>query len=70
MMKIRLLRDARIQHYAGETIDVSPAEACFLCSVGSAIEIRESAQEEKKTAPKKAAKKKGEVAEDGTESKK
>lgn len=36
-MKVTLLRDARIQHKAGETVEVSPAEAQFLVSVGSAV---------------------------------
>ena len=36
-MKIRLLRDSRINHAAGETVDVSPATAEFLLSVGSAV---------------------------------
>ena len=35
-MKVRLLRDARINHKAGEIVEVSPAEFQFLCSVGSA----------------------------------
>lgn len=36
-MKARLLRDARINHKAGEIVDVSPAEFEFLASVGSAV---------------------------------
>ena len=40
-MKIRLTREARILHRAGETLDVSPAEARFLCSVGSAVRLPE-----------------------------
>lgn len=36
-MKVRLLRDARIRHSAGETVSVSPAEAGFLISTGSAV---------------------------------
>lgn len=36
-MKVRLTRDARIRHKAGETVDVSPAEAGFLLSTGSAV---------------------------------
>ena len=39
-MKVKLLRDSRIMHKAGEIIDVSTAEAAFLISVQSAIEIR------------------------------
>ncbi len=35
-MKIKLLRDARIRHHAGEIVEVSPAEAGFLISTASA----------------------------------
>ncbi len=38
-MKVLLLRDARIQHKAGETVEVSPAVAEFLRAVGSAVPI-------------------------------
>lgn len=38
-MKVRLLRDARIKHLAGEVVEVSPAEYNFLVSVGSAVEV-------------------------------
>ena len=38
-MKVRLLRDARINHKAGEIVEVSPAECGFLVSVGSAVEV-------------------------------
>lgn len=38
-MKVRLLRDARINHKAGEIVEVSPAELHFLVSVGSAVEV-------------------------------
>ena len=37
-MKLRLLRDCRIRHLAGETVEVSPAEAAFLITTGSAVE--------------------------------
>lgn len=43
-MKIRLIRAARIRHEAGEIVEVSPAEAGFLFSTGSAEEIRTAAQ--------------------------
>lgn len=36
-MKVKLVRDARIQHKAGETVEVSPAVAEFLLSIGSAV---------------------------------
>lgn len=35
-MKIKLIRDARINHKAGEIVEVSPVECDFLVSVGSA----------------------------------
>ena len=38
-MKVKLLRDARINHKAGEIVEVSPAECQFLTSVGSAVEV-------------------------------
>ena len=38
-MRVKLLRDARINHKAGEIVDVSPAEFHFLVSVGSAVEV-------------------------------
>ena len=40
-MKVKLLRAARIRHEAGETVEVSPAEAGFLLSTGSAEAIAE-----------------------------
>lgn len=41
MMKVRLLRDARIRHSKGEIVEVSPAEFSFLLSVGSAEPLDE-----------------------------
>ena len=38
-MKVKLLRDARINHKAGEIVEVSPTECAFLTSVGSAVEV-------------------------------
>ena len=35
-MRVKLLRDSRINHAAGEIVEVSPATADFLLSVGSA----------------------------------
>lgn len=35
-MKVRLIRAARIRHNPGEIVEVSPAEAGFLLSTGSA----------------------------------
>ena len=42
-MKVKLLRDARIAHHAGDVVDVSPAERDFLLSVNSAEDIVEKA---------------------------
>ena len=42
-MKIKLLRAARIRHEAGEIVEVSPAEAGFLLSTGSAVTVIEAA---------------------------
>jgi len=39
MAKVKLLRDTRISHKAGEIVEVSPAEMAFLMSVGSAVEV-------------------------------
>lgn len=36
-MKVRLIRDARINHKAGEIVEVSPDQMNFLVSVGSAV---------------------------------
>lgn len=38
-MKVRLLRDARIVHKAGEIVEVSSAEFQFLVSLGSAVAV-------------------------------
>ena len=40
-MKVRLLRDAKIMHKAGETVEVSPADAKFLLSIHSAEKVEE-----------------------------
>lgn len=39
LMKVKLLRNTRINHKAGEIVEVSPAEHDFLVSVGSAVEV-------------------------------
>jgi len=49
-MRIKLLRDSRINHAAGEIVEVSPATAEFLLSVGSAALI-ERKPVEKATIP-------------------
>ena len=41
-MKLKLTRAARIRHEAGEIVEVSPAEAGFLLSTGSAEVVREA----------------------------
>ena len=38
-MKVKLLRDARIKHYAGEVVEVSPEECHFLVSTDGAVEV-------------------------------
>jgi len=48
-MKVKMLRTARVWAKAGDTVDVSPEEAEFLISVGSA----EKVQSKKKTEDKK-----------------
>ena len=47
-MKVRLLRDARITHKAGEIVEVSPSEFHFLVSVGSALAVKEAPKEVEK----------------------
>ena len=42
-MKLKLTRAARIRHEAGEIVEVSPAEAGFLLSTGSAVRVSEYA---------------------------
>ena len=49
-MKVKLLRDARINHKAGEIVEVSPAEGDFLLSVGSAEKIAQVAEKATKPA--------------------
>lgn len=52
-MLVRLLRDARIHHKAGEIVDVSPAEFGFLTSTNSAIPVAAQEKPVKKTTKKK-----------------
>lgn len=52
MLKVKLLRDAKIAHEAGDIVEVSPAKCAFLLSVGSAELIEEEKPvAEKATAP-------------------
>ena len=41
-MKVRLLRDSRINHLVGEIVEVSSAQGKFLLSVGSAAPVVET----------------------------
>ena len=38
-MRVKLLRDARIMHKAGEIIEVSPEECHFLVTTDGAVEV-------------------------------
>lgn len=42
-MRVRLLRDSRINHLAGEIVEVSSEQGAFLLSVGSAAHVVETA---------------------------
>ena len=49
-MKVRLLRDMRIQHKAGEVVEItSQPELDFLVSTGSAVVLRAAAPETPET---------------------
>ena len=50
-MKVLLTRAARIRHEAGEIIEVSPAEAGFLFSTGSAVNYAEPVRTEAPETP-------------------
>lgn len=52
-MKILLTRDARIKHYAGETIEVTPAEAAFLIGIGSAVAAQQKPEKSERKTRKK-----------------
>lgn len=53
-MKMKLLRAARIRHEAGEIVEVSPAEAGFLLSTGSAVSVAEVSAVQRETPEEKA----------------
>ena len=59
-MRVLLKTAARISHNAGEIVEVSPAQANFLMSVGAAeiirTEQRETPEKKTTTAKRKAAK--------------
>ena len=40
-MRVKLLRDSRINHSAGEILEVSSAQGAFLLSVGSAVSLEQ-----------------------------
>ena len=52
-MKIKLLRDSRINHLAGEIVEVSPEQGGFLLSVGSAelVELKKAPKVETAAIP-------------------
>lgn len=54
-MKLLLKKAARINHKAGEIVEVSPAQAQFLLSINAAEIIRE--QKKETVAPKKTTRK-------------
>ena len=53
-MKVKLIRAARIRHEAGEIVEVSPAEAGFLLSTGSAVSVAEVSAVQRETPEEKA----------------
>lgn len=55
MITVKLIKDARIKHSAGDIVCVSPVDADFLIAVGVAELAAKPA--EKKTTEKKTAKK-------------
>lgn len=44
-MRVKLVRDSRIKHHAGEIVEVSPVEYDYLLSVGSAVAVKDPEQE-------------------------
>ena len=48
-MRVLLVKDARINHKAGDIVDVSPAEFNFLTSLHIALPLPEEAPAPKKT---------------------
>lgn len=57
-MKVRLLKTARITHDAGEIVEVSPDQAAFLLSVGSAEPVVAATREKPEKATTKTTRKK------------
>lgn len=54
-MKLLLIKAARINHNAGDIVEVSPAQAAFLLSVGAAVLLKTEVKET--AAPKRTARK-------------
>ena len=52
-MRLKLLRAARIRHEAGEIVEASPAEAGFLISTGSAVQVAEEPPRKRETPEEK-----------------
>ena len=48
MIRVMLLREARVKHQAGEIVTVSPEVAQFLVSVGSGLIVAEEKKQTKK----------------------
>lgn len=55
-MKVILLRDQRILHKAGETVEVSPVVFANLIQTNSAVPFKEAVEQEKPRKTRKAAK--------------
>ncbi|MBR2854507.1 MAG: hypothetical protein IKE81_09305 [Clostridia bacterium] len=51
-MKVRLLKQNRIDGQAGETVEVSPDRAAFLISVEAAEPVKEAREQAEKPEPK------------------
>ena len=52
-MKVVLIRDTRIQHKAGEIVEVSPVVFDFLVSTQTAKPVKEAAQAKRRTRKEK-----------------
>ena len=52
-MLVKLLRDSRIKHKAGEVVEASPAECNFLISTGSAVRVSNAVEKEAPKAEEK-----------------
>ena len=52
-MKVRLIKDARIHHKAGDIVEVSPVEFNYLASTKQAVPYEEESVEKPKRSRKK-----------------